>query len=420
MARTTFRIPFLHDHHTHPLLYAAFQDALDLSAGPAASATDEAVRRIRERAAGAAGWTIAFGWHSGRFPLAKAAFDDLGPVVVLNLSLHGLIVNDAGRDVIGRSDPEAAERLDDQDWVERNLRRVLNLFVTAGAPAARLRRFYDTLRAEHGVFHAEEMLLVDAAEVRRFEEAGLLSRTRFWASPEQFDALPADVRAKVHGVKLFTDGAIGSWSAALHRPFNGTGNAGMLLYEDAALRALLSRSAGERTPLAVHAIGDRAIDQVVTAADAVGGRAAGLELRIEHAQFLSEATARRAKSLGIALCMQPNFSDDSVHYAARLPSGYPQRNNPFRMLIDRVGYVPGEDLLFGSDGMPHGAGEALRQSLFPPHAGQTLTLSEFVAGYCIADTDRGHIDVRVDPAARSVECSVTSTAADAPSPSPPR
>ncbi len=408
MERATFRIPLLHDHHTHPLLYAAFQDAVDLGADPGAATTEDAVRRIRERAAaGAAGWTIAYGWNSGRFPLAKAAFDDLGPVVVLNLSLHGLIVNEAGRDVIGRSDPEAAERLDDQDWVERNLRRVLNLFVTAGASAARLRRFHDTLRAEHGVFHAEEMLLVDAAEVRLFEEAGLLARTRFWASPEQLDALPADVRAKVHGVKLFTDGAIGAWSAALHRPYRGTGNAGLLLYEDAALRDLLARFAAERTPVAVHAIGDRAIDQVVAAADAAGGRAAGLDLRIEHAQFLTEAVARRAKDLGIALCMQPNFSDDSVHYAARLPDGYPERNNPFRMLIDRAGFVPGADLLLGSDGMPHGAREALRQSLFPPHAGQRLTVDEFVAGYCVADLAAGHIDVEVDAEARSVACRVS-------------
>ncbi len=408
MDRVTFRIPLLHDHHTHPLLYAAFQDAVDLGADPGASTTEDAVRRIRERAAaGAAGWTIAYGWNSGRFPLAESALDDLGPVVVLNLSLHGLIVNDAGRDVIGRSDPEAAGRLDDQDWVERNLRRVLNLFVTAGASAARLRGFHDRLLHEHGVLHAEEMLLVDAAEVRLFEEAGLLARTRFWASPEQYAALPADVRANVHGVKLFTDGAIGAWSAALHRPYRGTGNAGMLLYEDGALHDLLAGFAAERTPLAVHAIGDRAIDQVVAAAAGVGGRAGGLDLRIEHAQFLSESTARRAKSLGIALCMQPNFSDDSVHYAARLPDGYPERNNPFRMLIDRAGFVPGADLLFGSDGMPHGAREALRQSLFPPNAGQRLTVDEFVAGYCVADTTAGYIDVDADAEARSVVCRVS-------------
>jgi hypothetical protein len=107
--------------------------------------------------------------------------------------------------------------------------------------------------------------------------------------------------------------------------------------------------------------------------------------------------------------MQPNFSEDSVSYADRLPAGYPARNNPFRMLIDRVGYVPGIDLYFGSDGMPHGAQEALRQSLFPEggYDDQVITLDEFVAGYCFPDTADGSIDVEVDTEQRTVNCTVT-------------
>ena len=93
--------------------------------------------------------------------------------------------------------------------------------------------------------------------------------------------------------------------------------------------------------------------------------------------------------------------------ADRLPDGYPERNNPFRMLIDQVGYIPGDDLLFGSDGMPHGIREALRQSLFPPYAGQTLTLEEFVAGYGGPPENRaGHIETRIDRTTRQVACRV--------------
>ena len=105
-----------------------------------------------------------------------------------------------------------------------------------------------------------------------------------------------------------------------------------------------------------------------------------------------------------AIALQPNFSDDSLHYADRLPEGYPERNNPFRMLIDEAGFVPGEDLVFGSDGMPHGVGEALRQALFPPFAGQELSLDEFVAGYCVrGDRAPGAIELRIDTGARRVD-----------------
>jgi hypothetical protein len=78
-------------------------------------------------------------------------------------------------------------------------------------------------------------------------------------------------------------------------------------------------------------------------------------------------------------------------------------------LIDEVGYVPGADLVFGSDGMPHGIREALRQSLFPPYAGQALTLDEFVAGYGSPEDRAGHIEARIDPIHRQVSCRIVLT-----------
>ena len=85
---------------------------------------------------------------------------------------------------------------------------------------------------------------------------------------------------------------------------------------------------------------------------------------------------------GIITFEKPNFSEDSVIYRDRLSERFLRANNPFRMLIDKVGFKPGADLLFGSDGMPHGIRFALSQALFPPYPGQKLTLSELVSGYC--------------------------------------
>jgi len=167
----------------------------------------------------------------------------------------------------------------------------------------------------------------------------------------------------------------------------------------------LSWSAELGKAIAIHAIGDVAIDQAV---NAVSRRGKGLqETRIEHCQFISRETAERAKALGIVLCMQPNFSFESTCYRDRLPGQYLERNNPFRMLIDEVGYVPGKDLLFGSDGMPHGAQYALESALFPPFPGQTLTLDEFIAGYCMPDLENGFIDVTIDCENRKISTEVT-------------
>lgn len=401
MTSESFRIPLLHDHHTHPLLYAAFMDGIDLNQA-STETREQAINRIRDQARTTQqGWTIAYGWNSGRYALSKEEFDDLPPLVILNLSLHGLIVNDAGQELLQRSDPVAAANLTDQDWYERNLRRVLNVFANEGASAERLARFFRRLLVEQGIYHAEELLLVDENEIRLFEEAELLGRTRFWVSPDQYEKLSPHARGQIHGIKLFTDGAFGAWTAALHHPYRGSTDTGMLLYERNELESLLARYLGMGKPMALHAIGDRAIDQVVSTVENVG-HPDETEIRIEHAQLISESTARRAKALGIQLSMQPNFSDDSIHYTDRLPDEYLESNNPFRMLIDRVGYVPGIDLFFGSDGMPHGIGDGLRQSLFPPYAGQTLTIEEFVAGYGMRDRGVGHIEVQIDPRERRV------------------
>lgn len=382
-------------------------DAVDLN--QPGETRESAIERIRTASIdGGTRWTIATGWNSGRFPLHKRDFDGLPPVVVLSLSIHGLIVNDNGRVLLRAHDETVADHLDDQDWIERNLRRVLNLFARAGASADRLGAFFDRLR-QLGVHSVEEMLLVGEDEIQLFDEAGLAERTQFWAAPETYESAPPAIRERIHGIKLFTDGAIGVTTAALHEKYATADHRGMLIYSDDELEALIARYSA-RKPMAIHAIGDAAIDQVVSAVERVAMQVPSRQvIRVEHAQFISELTARRAKALGLHLSMQPNFSEDSVMYADRLPAGYPARNNPFRMLIDHVGYVPGVDLYFGSDGMPHGAQEALRQSLFPDggHEDQVLTLDEFIAGYCCSDMSHGSLDVDIDHVNRSVRCSAT-------------
>ena len=104
-------------------------------------------------------------------------------------------------------------------------------------------------------------------------------------------------------------------------------------------------------------------------------------MRLEHVQFMNESQARRAKELGLTLCMQPNFSVESRDYADRLPESHLKSLNPFRMLIDRAGFRPGRDLLFGSDGMPHGAQAAWQWGLFPDHEAQRLSSEELMQGY---------------------------------------
>ena len=397
----TIHLPYLHDHHSHPLFYSAFGTGVSLEQ---VESKQEDNDLLVSAAQGRERITVAHGWRSNRFGWTADELEALPPVGIFNVSLHELLMNNAGRRLLHDQYGDATRQLENHDWYESNLRVVLNWFANLNASVEALKSFFDDL-LQLGVYSAEEMLLVDEREIELFDEAGLADRTKFWAAPDTFETLSNHAKDRVHGLKLFTDGALGARTAALHRPYIGRDhdNRGLLIYSDEALLATISKCQATKKSLAIHAIGDRAIEQVITAIERTGesGRS-GTTIRIEHAQMISIGLAKRAKSLGVCLSMQPNFSCDSVDYAERMDAGYCEMNNPFRMLIDDAGFVAGDDLIFGSDGMPHGAPNALQQSLFPAVANQRLSLDEFVAGYCLKSESPGTIKARIDEQRRTV------------------
>ena len=155
----------------------------------------------------------------------------------------------------------------------------------------------------------------------------------------------------------------------------------MLIYKDRQLQQILIEGSQQKNAIAIHAIGDVAIEQTIDSIEQTNVHSKFDLIRIEHAQLISEAQAVRAKELGIVLSMQPNFNSDSEVYVDRLPPAMLDANNPFRMLIDTVGFTPGVDLIFGSDGMPHGIEHGLKEVTTPTRESQKLTVEEFTLGY---------------------------------------
>jgi predicted amidohydrolase YtcJ len=246
-------------------------------------------------------------------------------------------------------------------------------------------------------------LAMKAAVIHLHKELGYFERTRFWTDIETFQALSKPAQQLIYGIKIFVDGVLGSETAALNTPYLTTDKQGVLVYSDKELYRLICEVALFNKALAFHAIGDRATAQIISVLTQINHEYGKIPLiRIEHSQFISQNDAKTAKQLGIILSMQPNFSFDSIQYQDRLSIEYCRKNNPFRMLIDEIGFVPGKNLLFGSDGMPHGVPNALESALFPPFPEQALTLDEFVAGYCMPDKKHGYIEVIIDEKKQTV------------------
>ncbi len=396
------RIPLLKDYHTHPYLYAALGNCVDIGS---VTGKSEALARIRERC-GEEDVVVVTGWYDSYYGFGENELDAFPPLVIFNVSLHAMFMNAAAREWLALSFPQVVDNYRDGGWVERNAPLVLNFLITVKpCGAEQLRRYFAGL-ARFGVWYAEEMSLKDEREMELFREASLADRTRFWTSMDTFGTMAGEAREGVHGIKLFADGAVGARTARIGERYL-SGEEGVLVWRDDELYDLIVKASFTGKAVSVHAIGDTAADQTVRVLEQVSGSRRGFpEIRMEHCQFISRQAASKAKAMGVILCMQPNFSLDSTYYRDRLPEAYRLRNNPFRMLIDEVGYVPGRDLIFGSDGMPHGVRCALESALFPPFDGQRLTLDEFVAGYCMPDCRNGHIDVCIDCEGKAVETEV--------------
>ena len=150
---------------------------------------------------------------------------------------------------------------------------------------------------------------------------------------------------KLKGLKLFTDGSIGGYTAAVSLPYRGKKSFGALELTEAEFKSAVKIAGRNNYQLAVHAIGDRAI------AFALKNLLKRKHDRIEHFELASAEQIHQAKKQKIFLSMQPNFignwSMDGQMYEERLDKKYYRFNNSVRTIAEEN--IP---MGFGSDCMP--------------------------------------------------------------------
>ena len=161
---------------------------------------------------------------------------------------------------------------------------------------------------------------------------------------------------RLGAIKVFADGSLGAYTAALDAPYVGRpGERGMLIHTPTQLRSILESAHRAGFQTATHAIGDRAVRLVVETLEDVQDEnpRADPRHRIEHFELPDDEVLRRTKGARIIASCQPNFvgqwSGPGDVYETRLGTNRAAANNPFRRILRRR--IP---LCFGSDGMPYG------------------------------------------------------------------
>lgn len=192
--------------------------------------------------------------------------------------------------------------------------------------------------------HAMSVSLEELRALRELASEGSLRvRVRAYVEP---DILPDSLSfwsselMKVAGVKVFVDGSFGARTAALSKPYeDDPSNSGVLLMTKRELADILEKAKIAGLQLAAHAIGDRALEEVIEAAKLGNG-----DLRVEHASLAPPDLRRELAGLKIPVCAQPHFVISDWWIASRLGLSRCQWVYPFKSMLSE-----GIPLAFSSD-----------------------------------------------------------------------
>jgi predicted amidohydrolase YtcJ len=308
------------DAHTHLAAGAADLHDLDLRGQPApeelAAAVAEAARKLPP-----GGWIRGWGWGGTASPA------DVAPahkVFLARRDGHAAWVNPLGRAELGLSGDEPV--VSDAAFDAARLRLPER---SIAFRSAALRSRLAELR-ERRIDAVDDMVEAWAPDVyASFRDRGELQVSiGMWLPEEIVDsdaerlrrAFPArDPRLAVRGIKIFLDGTLEARTAALSRPYaDDPGNSGTLRVGEQEIPERVARWAARGWPVALHAIGDRAVTLALGALEGAKRPDFGRH-RIEHAQVVRRCDLPRFAAAGIVASVQPgHWLDDRGWIAARL------------------------------------------------------------------------------------------------------
>lgn len=161
-----------------------------------------------------------------------------------------------------------------------------------------------------------------------------------------------DDQIRIGALKLFADGALGPRTAAMLEPYEGEpDNRGIVVLDKEEITSLVITASRAGLPTSVHAIGDRAVHDVLDAFEAArldeaarGVPRAARRHRIEHVQIIHPSDVGRLAALDVIASMQPihatsDYQTADRYWGSRAAFAY----NP-RLQIDH-----GARVILGSD-----------------------------------------------------------------------
>jgi predicted amidohydrolase YtcJ len=297
-------------------------------------------------------------WEEARLP----GVDELNaisprPVVAVRTDGHISLANRPAIDAAGLGDLPGLER--DGDGVPTGvLRREANWALQRwyneqldDHEVQELQLIAASLAASRGVTSVHEMAMPNSRGARDFEVL-MGHRARLPVDVIPYVAtteipLVMDFGLPRIGGDLSLDGSIGARTAHLGEAYTDAEDTGVAYHGDEDLSEFFHNAHLAGLQVAVHAIGDAAIEQALSCWERVYGTLDSRNRRhfrarrhrIEHFEMPSQDQVERGANLGLAISVQPGFDAAWGHpgamYEQRLGQVRASGMNPFRTLMAR-------------------------------------------------------------------------------------
>jgi len=190
---------------------------------------------------------------------------------------------------------------------------------------------------------------------------------------------PAGSRFTVSGTKWVLDGSPLERGMALRGEYRDRlGWSGTMNFPDSEIQAMLHETISREDQSLLHAVGDKAVEAVLSAMESVDADVThwpARRVRIEHADGLLSDLVPRAKKLGVIVVQNPTHFDPGVgHFFERF--GKDHLFLPLRSLLEA-----GIPLALGSDGPMNPGLNIMFAQLHPSRPGEGITREQAVEAY---------------------------------------
>ncbi|WP_347549280.1 amidohydrolase [Pseudalkalibacillus hwajinpoensis] len=337
--RGNVMIPGFVDSHLHMIGHGEKLLRLDLSQAESA----EKMKRLlldKVKNTGADEWIIGEGWNENNFMDRKIfhcdELDEIAPdhpMMLTRVCRHAILANSTALDLAGITDetpdPEGGVIMRDNDgratgylldraqelvknampevsidFLEKALSSSVDDLVSKGVTGGHsedlnyyggFTRTYETfINVINGTrkFRANLLVHHEVIDAMRKQGLGFADGTEY---------------VELGAMKIFADGALGGRTALLSHPYNDSPDtSGVAIHSIEGLTALVREARSHDMPVAIHVIGDLALEYAIKAIEQYPAPY-GLRDRLIHTQVIREDLLKRLNQLSVVLDIQPRF-----------------------------------------------------------------------------------------------------------------